>query len=61
MQHLSQGPIKPPSGYLKWSIWGGGGGGGYERVHDSEHVTYRLLAPAQRPVGAAANYLLVIR
>ena len=28
---------------------------GYEPVHDSEHVTYRLLAPAQSPVGAAAN------
>ncbi len=28
----------------------------FEPVHNSEHVTYRLLAPAQSPAGAAANY-----
>ena len=34
---------------------GVGGGWGYEPAHNSEHVTYRLLAPAQSSVGAAAN------
>ena len=63
MQHLGQGPVEPPSGYLKWSIWGGGvgwGGVGHEPVHDPASVTYRLRSPSsvhgdQSPVGAAAN------
>ena len=57
MQHLGQGPVGPSSGYLKWSVWvvvvvvvvG------FEPVHDSEHVTYRLLAPAQSPVGGRSQ------
>ena len=53
MQHLGQGPVGPSSGYLKWSIWGGWGGWGgwvgFEPVHDSGHVTYRLLAPGTEP------------
>ena len=31
---------------------------GYEPVHDSEHVTYRLLAPAQSPVGGRSQLYL---
>ena len=48
-----------PTVIQKWSIWGGwrvGGGWwrvvvvvGSEPVHDSLHVTYRLLAPGTEP------------
>ena len=31
---------------------------GYEPIHDSEHVTYRLLAPAQSPFGGRSQLYL---
>ena len=57
MQRLGQGPVGAASGYTKvvdlvvgggwWVV--GGGWWGHEPVHDSAHVTYRLLAPGTEP------------
>ena len=50
MQHLGQGPVDAASGYTKVvDLVVVGGGGGHEPVHDSAHVTYRLLAPGTEP------------
>ena len=54
MQQLGQGPIAAATGYTEVVDLGGGGGWwvvvvGHEPVHDSLHVTYRLLAPGTEP------------
>ena len=61
MQHLGQGPVNAAnsqrfykSGRFGWRVAGGGWWRvvvvvGSEPVHDSLHVTYRLLAPGTEP------------
>ena len=54
MQHLGQGPVNAASGHTKVVDLGVVGGWwwvvGTEPVHDSLHVTYRLLAPGTEPI-----------
>ena len=55
MQHLGQGPVNAANSqrFYKSGRFGVVGGGwwvvGSEPVHDSLHVTYRLLAPGTEP------------
>ena len=56
MHHLGLGPVNAAnsqrlykSGRFGWRVAGGGGVVGSEPVHDSLHVTYRLLAPGTEP------------
>ena len=55
MQQLGQGPIAAATGYTEVVDLGGGWWWwwvvvvGTEPVHDSLHVTYRLLAPGTEP------------
>ena len=51
MQHLGQAPVNAASGHTEVVDLGGGGWWvvGHEPVHDSLHVTYRLLAPGTEP------------
>ena len=49
MQQLGQGPVDAASGYTKVVDLGWVVVVGSEPVHDSLHVTYRLLAPGTEP------------
>ena len=49
MHHLGQGPVNAASGHTKVVDLGCVVVVGHEPVHDSLHVTYRLLAPGTEP------------